>query len=715
MSNYSAERTRALVDTAAGRTAPDLVLTNCRVFNVFAGELEHADVIIRNGYIAGVEKRGTAADRVSEGAAADRVREGAAADRVSEGAAADGSGETPAADACMENTAVLDLGGDIVCPGLIDGHIHIESSMMTPERFANAVVPHGTTVVVTDPHEIGNVAGTDGIRYMLECSEGLALDVFFMLPSCVPATPIDESGAELDAEALSPFYDNPRVLGLAELMNSYGTVRNDDSILKKIADAKAHGRMVDGHAPGLTGKELNAYVAAGVSSDHECSTAAEAMEKLKRGQWIMIREGTAARNLKALLPLFGRRYYERCMLVTDDKHPGDLNTFGHIDHIIRKAVKYGENAFHAVKMASYNAAVYFGLKDMGAVAPGFRADLLTVESLEDFRVKKVFKGGRLVAEDGHMTADKGYISSAGGSILPVREGAVSSAGEGCFSTGGSSDTAKKQSLREKYPRVFHSFNMEKLEPEDFEIKERGRYKRVIGLVKGEILTKDLVVPLRTADPEDDDLRNPKMDDPGMNRSGTEKTGMDIPCARNSRVEEAGTETPGTQYPETDAERDSFGVETDRDIIRLAVVERHRNTGHIGKGFIYGYGLERGAIASSIAHDSHNLIIAGTSNRDMALAADTVRKNEGGLAIVLDGKVLGELKLPIGGLMCDENAEALEIRLEELKQISRKLGVHEGIDPFMTLSFASLPVIPRLRLTTRGLVDVLTQEYVPAVF
>ena len=637
MGLQTVEMMKTMIDTAARRVKADVVLTNCRVFNVFTNELENAEVAIKDGYIAGVGKTLAVSGITYEGA------------------------------------EEIDLDGDIVCPGLIDGHIHIESSMMTPDEFARAVVPHGTTAVITDPHEIGNVAGTDGIGFMLECSENLPLDVFFMLPSCVPATPLDESGAELDAKALSGFYANPRVLGLAELMNSYGTIRNDESILEKIADAKANGRIIDGHAPGLSGAELNAYIVAGVSSDHECSTANEAIEKMKRGQWIMIREGTAAHNLKALLPLFGRKYYERCMLVTDDKHPGDLNSLGHIDYIIREAVKYGENAMNAVKMATYNPARYFGLTDMGAVAPGYRADIITVGSLENFVVRKVFKGGKLVAENGKMTDE-----DIRGSEKTGDDGAAGSRGVA--------------GLEEKYGRVFHSFNLDELMPEDFAIKERGYSKRVIGLVKGELLTRELIVPISTGVPDDEEREEGSCagTDP---ENGQASDGI---CGKPHNTE-------------------AYGVETARDIIKLAVVERHRNTGHIGLGYIYGYGLKCGAIASSIAHDSHNLIIAGTNDEDIALAANTVRKNEGGLAVVLDGKVVGELALPIGGIMCDESIEKLEKTLEELKAVSRRMGVPEGIDPFMTLGFVSLPVIPEIRLTTNGLVNVLTQEYVPAVF
>ena len=391
MSLEKSDELKELISAARGEEKADLVLKNAKVLNVFTGELEECDVAIRNGYIAGL-----------------------------------GS---------YEGYAEIDLTGKIICPGLIDGHIHIESSMLAPSEFAKAVLPHGTTAVICDPHEIANVAGAEGLSFMLESSKDLPFEVFFMLPSCVPATPLDEAGAELNAASLNSFYANIRVLGLAELMNSYGTVRNDREIISKILGAQDHERLIDGHAPGLTGRDLNAYVAAGVESDHECSTAEEAIEKLKRGQWIMIREGTAAKNLNALLPLFDDKYCDRCMLVTDDKHPGDLIELGHIDYIIREAIKAGKKPANAIKMASFNAASYFGLKHRGAIAPGYRADLLVVSDLEEFRVEKVYKKGKLVAEDGKICID-------------VRD---------------------FKGREDEYPRVYHSFKMRELSPQSIVI------------------------------------------------------------------------------------------------------------------------------------------------------------------------------------------------------------------------------------------------------
>jgi len=574
----SNEKIKEMILAARGDLVPDLVLKNARIVNVFTNDIEPGDVAVKDGYIVGI-------------------------------------GE-------YEGKEEIDIGGKVICPGLIDGHIHIESSMISPSEFAKAVAPHGTAAVIADPHEIANVAGTDGIRFMIEASAGLPVDIFFMLPSCVPATPLDESGAELSAAELEPFYKEDQVAGLAELMNSYGTVRADEEIIRKIQGANSCGKRIDGHAPFLTGKDLNAYITSGVGSDHECSSFEEALEKLKRGQYIMIREGTAARNLEALLHLFDDKYCDRCMLVTDDKHGNDLIDNGHIDYIIRKAVKAGKNPLNAIKMATLNTAAYFGLKNRGAIAPGYIADIIVLSDLDDFTVEKVFKNGCLTVDGGKL-------------VREIKAPAVD---------------------KEKYSRVYKSFNLREIKPSDFEIRDEGTRKRVIKVIPGQILTEELIV-----------------------------------------------------------ESSSKEAETDKDIIKLAVIERHKDSGHTGVGFVTGYGLKKGAIASSVAHDSHNLIVAGCSDSDMALAANTVRENGGGLAVVCDGEVLSSLPLPIGGLMCDMDAHEVEDRLSVMKEQARQLGVNEGIDPFMTLAFTALPVIPKLRLLTQGVVDVDTQSYVPVMF
>lgn len=574
---------RERILAASGEKRAGLVLKGARVVNVFTGELEAADVAVEGGYIAGV-----------------------------------GS---------YEGETEVDLSGKIICPGFIDGHIHLESSMVRPAEFERAVLPHGTTAVITDPHEIANVAGTEGIDYMLYETEDLALDVFFMLPSCVPAAGLEESGAVLKAEDLRPYYENPRVLGLAELMNAPGTVGAEESILDKLKDPADRGKRIDGHAPGLSGRLLNAYCAAGVASDHECSQAEEALEKLRRGQWIMVREGTAARNLESLLSLCRQPYASRCMFVTDDKHPGDLQRMGHMDGIIRKAVRLGADPVTAIQMATLYPAQYFGLRENGAVAPGYRADLVVLADLEQIRVEKVYKNGRLAAENGRVVEE---------------------------------DSSEDHSSREHsgcpaFDRVYHSFHMEPVCEEDLRLEPEGDCRRVIELTPGELLTKERKAPW------------------------VRLLGL------------------------------APGVNPQEDIIKLAVLERHKGTGHKGIGFLGGYGLKEGAVATSVAHDSHNLIAAGVSDRDMALAAEAVRRAEGGIAVVKDGVLLGLLPLPIGGLMNPMEAEAVDEKLEELKRLAAGLGVREGIDPFMTLAFVSLPVIPELRLNTCGLVDVQRQE------
>lgn len=581
------EELKKIISVAFGREQPEVVFTNCHIFNVFTGELENKDIAVCNGYIAGIGEYLEAARNAE-------VR-------------------------------IVDLNGLTVCPGLIDGHIHIESSMLSPKEFIKAVLPHGTTAVVTDPHEIANVAGISGIEYMMENTSRVPMDVYFALPSCVPATPLDEAGASLTASDLEPLFKRDRVVGLAEMMNAYGTVRNDEQILKKILSARYAGKVVDGHGPGLAGKELNAYVAAGVKSDHECKNFNDAVEKLRRGQWIMIREGTAAKDLEKLMPLFGENYYTRCLLVTDDKHPEDLLELGHIDYIVREAIKRGADPARAIRMASLNAAEYFGLKGKGALAPGYKADFIVIDSLQSFNIKKVYYCGELVSENGRLTeAATEYIDA-------------------------------ESRMSSDYKTVYNSFNMPEVSAENFKIELTGNKRRVIGLIPGEMATKEIII-------------------------------------------------------DADTSRDA-----ERDIVKLALIERHKNTGHIGLGFMNGYGLKRGAIASSIGHDSHNLIVAGVNDEDMAIAANAVRANRGGLAVVNNGRVLGSLPLPIAGLMCERDADEVRCNLEDLKGIAMDLGTSKGIDPFMTLSFVSLPVIPELRLTTLGLADVATQSIVPVSF
>lgn len=599
---------KKMMDVAAGRRKASLVLKGGTIVNVFTERTEIGDIAIEDGCIAGI-------------------------------------GE-------YDGLVNVDMTGRYICPGFIDGHIHIESSMVSPPEFEKAVLPHGTTTVITDPHEIGNVAGCQGVDYMLKATEGLSLDTFFVMPSCVPSTGLDESGAVLGPEDIKPYYENPRVLGLAEVMNSVGVVAGQEDLMGKLTEAGRRGKVIDGHAPFLGGNELNAYVCSGVRSDHECSDAGEALEKLGRGQWIMIREGTAARNLEALMPLFEAPYYERCMLVTDDKHPGDLISMGHIDYIIRRAVSLGADPIRAIKMGTFNAARYFGLKDRGAVMPGLRADLAVLEDLKDIRVAAVYKDGVLTAKEGVcLGAGKEKKRNYAAGEEP-RSGSREDT-ESAEKTAGGLETA--------FPRVFNSFHMDEVTLEDLVLEQKGAMERVIQFKPHELLTEERLVPWQN--------------------------------------------TPGL----------APGVSLEQDIVKAAVFERHLHTGHKGLGFVGGYGLKKGAVATSVAHDSHNLIVVGTNDRDMVLAANAVRKNRGGLAVAAEGQVLGELALPIGGVMSRLSVEEVEEQLQALKVLTRQLGISSDIDAFMTLAFVSLPVIPKLRINTYGVIDVDRQKQVPPSF
>ncbi len=556
-----------IVNVASGRQKADLVLKNATYVNVFSNELCQGDIAVAKGQIVGM-----------------------------------GS---------YDGEVEVDVSGKIVCPGFIDAHIHLESSLVSPKEFARAVLPHGTTTVITDPHEITNVMGTDGIDYMLQATEGLPIDVRFMLPSCVPATPLDESGANLDYRAIDSFYDHARVQGLAEMMNFVGVVGGDKEVIAKIVAAQAHHKKIDGHAPGIRDKDLAAYIAAGVYSDHECSDMEDAMAKLRNGQFIMVRDGTAAKNLEALVDLLKQPYYDRCMFCTDDKHPIDLLEKGHIDYIIKKAISYGVDPITAVKVACHNPARYFALNNRGAIAPGYLADFAIIDNFENFNVEMVFKKGVLTCKNGEVQ---------------------------------SFPTPKIDEYLEQ--RAHDTFHVAHLNAEDFH-DERPR--GVIGLVPGEIVSTD------------------------------------------------------NGY--------ASAVDVEKDILKIAVVERHKNTHHIGLGYIQGYGLKSGAVATSISHDSHNIIVVGTNEEDMAFAANRIVENCGGITVVEDGKVLGEVVLEIAGLMSDDSLVTVNNKLEIAKEQAFRLGVSRGIDPFMTLSFMSLPVIPTLRLTTRGVIDVIKQQYI----
>lgn len=507
---------------------------------------------------------------------------------------------------------VHDVSGKYICPGFIDGHIHIESTMMLPAEFARAAVLHGTSAVVSDPHEIANVCGSEGIEFMLEASEGLPLDMYIMVPSCVPATSFDESGAELSAADIEPFYRRSRVLGLAEMMNYVGVVSGDKGVMDKINSAKAKGKVINGHAPLLSGRDLDKYVAAGIRDDHECSSADEAKERIHKGQRVMIRNGTAARNLSGLIDLFDDPWNRRCLLVTDDKHAADLIANGHIDDIIRLAVKAGKSAVTGIRMATLQAAEAFGLKNEGAVAPGYSANLAVLDDLDSVSVYDVYHLGKKVVSAGKLEEFENPKISA--------------------------------TLKE---RVLHSFNLSSLCEKDFHIAASGIRKcRVIDLVKHQLITEEAL--------------------------------LDVDFGTNN------------------------GVNTEKDILKLAVIERHRNTGHIGLGFIRGIGLKEGAIAASVSHDSHNLIVIGTGEAEMAFAANRVRGLGGGMVVVRKGSVVAEMPLPYAGIMTDSPAIDVAKQNEAVRESVHTLGVPADIEPFMTMAFVSLPVIPKIKMTTLGL-------------
>lgn len=548
-----------IIAVAAGREKADLVLKNAKYLNVFSNEFLCGDIAVANGLIAGIGKY-------------------------------DGKTE-------------IDVSGKLVLPGFIDAHIHLESSMVTPAEFAKAVVAHGTTTVITDPHEITNVMGIDGVEYMIQASQNLPIDVHFMMPSCVPATEIDESGAELDCKDIDLYLDNKKVLGLAEMMNYVGVINGDKNVLSKIVTSQAHHKKIDGHAPELSGNDLNAYIAAGVYSDHECSTFENALEKLRKGQFIMIREGTAAHNLKALMPLLTQQYYSRCMFATDDKHPSDLLYGGHIDYIVKQVLKNGADPIVALKTATHHAARYFLLNNKGAIASGYLADIVVVDNLEDFNVETVFKCGKLVFD---------------GEVKDFSAPTVD------------------EKLAEK---CFDTFHLDSVTPSSFKVDGK---LGLIGLVGGELLTRNL----GTADK----------------------------------------------------------IDVENDILKIACIERHKGTNHIGVGYVKGYSLKSGAVATSVAHDSHNIITVGCNDDDIAVAVNAIKDSKGGIAVVENGKIKALLELPIAGLMSDEPLTTVNEKLENAKLSAYELGADKSIDPFMTLSFLSLPVIPSLRITTKGVFD-----------
>jgi adenine deaminase len=565
------------ISVASGKEPADTVVKNGRIIDVFNGEIIEGDIAIVDGYFAGVGK--------------------------------------------YEGKSIVDAKGRYVIPAFIDGHVHIESSLVTPSEFAKVLLPHGVTTVIADPHEIANVLGTAGIQYMLDSSEDLPFDIYIMLPSCVPATSFENSGAILKAEELKPFYHHPRVLGLAEVMNFPAVLNAEDDMLNKISDAKQFGKKVDGHAAGLSGSDLNVYMAAGIQTDHESTTAKEAKERLRSGMYLMIREGTVAKDLQNLIPIVNEYNSRRCLFVTDDKHLDDLVLEGSIDHNVRLAIQEGISPITAIQMATINAAECFGLSDKGAIAAGYKADFSLVEDLDNLKIIHVYKDGKAVIHDCKLVTDFSTIPKDG------------------------SDSLK------------NSVHFEDIKKENFDIPLSTSKANIIEIIPNSLVTRHIVEEVDISD------------------------------------------------------QGFFLSSTSTDQLKLAVIERHHLTKQFGLGIIKGLGLKYGAIATTIAHDSHNLIIAGTNDTDMILAAKMIKEMQGGMVVIKEGQILASLKLPIAGLISDLPYQEVYSNLKELHLALKKLGANDQFNPFLTLSFLALPVIPELKLTDKGLFKVSTFKHI----
>ncbi len=559
---------------ASGKEPADTVVKNGRIVDVFNGEIIEGDIAIVDGYFAGI-------------------------------------GE-------YEGKHIVDAKGRYVVPAFIDGHVHIESSLVTPSEFAKVLLPHGVTTVIADPHEIANVLGTTGIQYILDSSENLPFDFYIMLPSCVPATSFENSGAILTAENLKPFYQHPRVLGLAEIMNFPAVLHAEEDMLKKISDAKQFGKKVDGHAAGLSEIDLNVYMAAGIRTDHETTTALEAKVRLKSGMYLMIREGTVARDLRNLIPVVNQYNSRRCLFVTDDKHLDDLVLEGSIDHNVRLAIAEGLSPITAIQMATLNAAECFGLEDKGAIAPGYKADFSLIDDLETIRIAHVYKDGMAVVQDGKLIID-------------------------CSNN-------HKNGLEK-------SVHFDEVMEMNLNISLSSGKANIIEIIPNSLITRHIVEEVDICD-------------------------------------------QGFFQPSTTADQ-----------LKLAVIERHHMTKQIGLGIVKGLGLKNGAIATTIAHDSHNLIIAGTNDDDMTLAANRIKKMQGGLIVIKDGQILASLELPIAGLISDRPYREVYASLNNLHIALEELGANCNFNPFLTLSFLALPVIPELKLTDKGLFKVSKFEHI----
>ncbi|EJW15280.1 adenine deaminase [Paenibacillus alvei] len=565
---------------AAGRRKPaDLVITNGKIVDVFNLEIMEGDIAIVDGMIVGI-------------------------------------------GGSYEGERVIDAEGRYIAPSFIDTHVHIESAMVTPAEFARVVLPHGVTTVITDPHEIANVVGTAGIQYMLDASENLPLDVYIMLPSCVPCTPFEHAGAKLDAGSLEPFYAHPRVLGLAEVMDYPSVRRGDDDMVDKLLSSHRNGRMIDGHGAGLDEEAINVYRAVGIRNDHECVTAEEARVRLRRGMYVMLREGSVAKDVEALIPAVTASNARRCVFCTDDKHLDELLHEGSVDHNARLAIRCGLDPLQAIQMASLNAAECFGLHTKGAIAPGYEADFLLLDNLHDLTIAQVYKAGNRVGDNGQYTGPQ--LHSA---VIPSQ--------------------------------LMKTVHLPDITERDLQIElgNQERHCHIIGINPNSLITTHLVEAV--------DIEN------GYFRSSVEK-----------------------------------------DQLKIAVFERHHHTGCVGLGIVKGFGIQSGAIASTVAHDSHNLVVAGSNDRDMLTAIQALRQMEGGLVVTSGGKVLAAIELPLAGLMAINGYTKVLEDMEQLNEALARIGASQEFNPFVTLSFLCLPVIPELKLTDMGLFDFSSFTHIP---
>lgn len=578
MDNISMDKIKDLrdrIEVGRGDRIPQVLLKGGKVVNVFTGEIYEANVAIHKGIIAGV------------------------------------------GDYYKEGEHVYPLEDLYLIPGLVDAHIHIESSLLSPSEFARAVLPHGTTSVIWDPHEIANVMGIDGVRYVLEASGTIPLDIFITASSCVPATPFETAGATIRPGDIKEMVGWERVVGLAEMMNIPGVLNGSDKELEKIAIVKEARKRIDGHSPFLSGRDLNAYVGTGIYTDHESTKKEEAFEKLRLGMYLMIREGSVAHNMEELVPLVSPATMRRCIFVSDDKHPGDLLREGHMDHILRRGVHFGLDPVTAIQMVTINPAIAYGLDGIGAIAPGYTADIVAVDDLKGFYVRKVFKKGEPVAVDGKMVVD----------VLPLVES-----------------------------RIVRTMNVKDFSLDRLKIRIRGKRIRVIQIIPDQIYTRHII--------------------------------EEVPVNRHGEII----------------------ADPSRDLLKVTVIERHHATGNIGIGFVRGFGLRHGAIGSSVAHDSHNIIVIGTNDGDMYMAALKIIEMGGGHVIVSGGEVLETLPLPVVGILSDKSLEEVVQREDRLNRIAAELGVKPS-SPFITLSFLTLAVVPELKITDKGLIDVNTFEIV----